>query len=320
MEVMDVAAAGGPTRRPRFRRAAEPPPFRLTDDDVEIVRVVARHRLIRSTHIAELVGRSLDRTNDRLMRLFHAGYLDRPRAQLDRFPNSGSAHFIYALADRGMRLLREEDGVEFRNAEWSRKNREAGRPFIEHQIEIVNLQVALQRAVAQRGDISLLFAEAMNAASSGRSVFESRAAFALEAKLLLQGKVHKTSVVPDLVFGLELPRKDRRNFVVEIDRGTMPIKRSDPQQTNFESKMRVYLAAHAMKEHVQQFGWKNFRVLTVTTDHGRMRCMMSALQQLRVPHSIGPALFAFATFDELRASDPLAHEWQDGKGRPACLI
>ena len=98
---MDTAAVGTQTRRPRFRRAAEPPPFRLTDDDVEIVRVVARHRLIRSTHIAALVGRSLDRTNDRLMRLFHAGYVDRPRAQLDRFPTSGSAHYIYALADRG---------------------------------------------------------------------------------------------------------------------------------------------------------------------------------------------------------------------------
>src|SRR5207253_8153497 len=121
---MDVAAVGRETRRPRFRRATEPPPFRLTEDDVEIVRVVARHRLIRSTHIAALVGRSLDRTNDRLMRLFHAGYIDRPRAQLDRFPSSGSAHYIYALADRGVRLLKEEDGVEFRNTEWSRKNRE----------------------------------------------------------------------------------------------------------------------------------------------------------------------------------------------------
>src|SRR5438105_9015418 len=162
---MESTAVGQPLRRPRFRRAVEPPPFRLTDDDVEIVRVVARHRLIRSTHIAALVGRSLDRTNDRLMRLFHAGYIDRPRAQLDRFPSSGSSHYIYALADRGGRLLREEDGVEFRSAEWSRKNREAGRPFIEHQIEIVNFQVALQRAVRDRSDIQLLSAEQMPGAA-----------------------------------------------------------------------------------------------------------------------------------------------------------
>jgi DNA-binding Lrp family transcriptional regulator len=129
---METVPVQQSVRRPRFRRAAAPPPFRLTEDDVEIVRVVARHRLIRSTHIAALVGRSLDRTNDRLLRLFHAGYIDRPRAQLDYYPTFGSAPMIYALADLGVRLLREWDGAEFRNPEWSRKNREAGRPFIEH--------------------------------------------------------------------------------------------------------------------------------------------------------------------------------------------
>src|ERR1041384_907803 len=190
---MDVAVTGRPRRRPRFRRAAEPPPFRLTDDDVEIVRVVARHRLIRSTHIAELVGRSLDRTNDRLMRLFHAGYLDRPRAQLDRFPSSGSAHFIYALADRGIRLLREEDGVEFRNTEWSRKNREAGRPFIEHQIEIVNFQVALQRAANKRGDLRLIGADEMTPATLGSRSHPDRTALMLRAKMG-HGQTRETGV------------------------------------------------------------------------------------------------------------------------------
>ena len=32
-----------------------------------------------------------------------------------------------------------------------------------------------------------------------------------------------------------------------------------------------YLAAYAAKQHERQFGWKNFRVLTVTTDRQRMR-------------------------------------------------
>src|SRR5437899_9833331 len=98
---MNVTAAERQTRRPRFRRASDPPAFRLTDDDVEIVRQLARHRFLRSTHIAALVGRSLDRTNDRLKGLFHHGYVDRPRAQLDYYPTSGSAPMVYALADRG---------------------------------------------------------------------------------------------------------------------------------------------------------------------------------------------------------------------------
>ena len=89
------------SRRPRFRRASEPLPFRVTDDDVEIVRQLARHRFLRSTHIAALVSRSLDRTNDRLSLLFHNGYIDRPRAQLDYYPTNGSSPIAYALADRG---------------------------------------------------------------------------------------------------------------------------------------------------------------------------------------------------------------------------
>ena len=132
---MEIAAVERPTRRPRFRRASEPPAFRLTDDDVEIVRQVARYRLIRSTHIAALIGRSLDRTNDRLLRLFHAGYVDRPRAQLDYYPTAGSGPMVYALADRGVRLLRERDGADFRHEEWGRKNREAGRPGLSTTIE-----------------------------------------------------------------------------------------------------------------------------------------------------------------------------------------
>ena len=105
--------------------------------------------------IAALVGRSLDRTNDRLHRLFHAGYIDRPRAQLDFYP-VGSAPMVYALADRGARLLVERDGIEFANVEWSRKNRKAGRPFIEHQLEIVDFFVRLQCAARARADVQLI--------------------------------------------------------------------------------------------------------------------------------------------------------------------
>ena len=242
MEIIPVQQS---VRRPRFRRAAAPPPFRLTEDDVEIVRVVARHRLTRLTHIAALVGRSLDRTNDRLLRLFHAGYIDRPRAQLDYYPTFGSAPMIYALADRGVRLLREWDGVKFRNPEWSRKNREATRPFIEHQIEIVDFGVGVQRAVRERSDIMLISADDMVAAAPRG--LPAANPFSLQAKLSDRGIARETAIVPDIVFGLQLADGSRRNFMVEIDRGTMPVRRSDPEQTSIERKMRVYLTAHTAK-------------------------------------------------------------------------
>src|SRR3954449_2020286 len=316
---METVPVQHSVRRPRFRRAAAPPPFRLTEDDVEIVRVVARHRLIRSTHIAALVGRSLDRTNDRLMRLFHAGYIDRPRAQLDYYPTFGSAPMIYALADRGVRLLKEWDGAAFRNPEWSRKNREAGRPFIEHQIEIVDFEVGVQRAVRMSSDIKLITADEMIAAAPGQ--LPAINPFSLDAKLSDHGVVREAAIIPDIVFGLELTDGIRRNFMVEIDRGTMPVRRSDPEQTSIDRKMRVYLTAHAAKQHQREFGWTNFRVLFVTTREERIETMIDASRQSQARrHGVGASLFWFSTFAEIKeVADLLALEWRDGNRRAVCL-
>jgi hypothetical protein len=132
--------------------------------------------------------------------------------------------------------------------------------------------------------------------------------------------MREVSVIPDFVFGLQLKNDKRLNFMVEIDRGMMPVRRSDPDQTSFEKKMRVYLAAHAAKQHERQSGWKNFRVLTITTDQQRVQSMKEALEGLRVSRSPGAALFLFSTFDDLRAGDPLSRTWADGIGRHARLI
>jgi DNA-binding Lrp family transcriptional regulator len=306
--------APNPQRRPRFRRASEPPAFRLTDDDVEIVRQLARHRFLRSTHVAALVGRSLDRTNDRLSRLFHAGYLDRPRAQLDYYPSAGSAPMVYALADRGARLLIERDGVAFANVEWSRKNREAGRPFIEHQLEIMDFYVALQCSARNRPGLRVIHADELAAAFPDQTV-NPHNPFGLRARLTHGGIVREVGVVPDLAFGLAFPDGSRRCFMVEIDRGTMPMMRADITQTSFERKMRGYLTAYAAKQHEKKFGWKAFRILTVTTNDTRKKTMMETVTKIRIPHSPGPALFWFLPRRELIAFDPLAQPWQDGTGR-----
>src|SRR5258705_10263593 len=155
---MDNDTIAKQARRTRFRRA-EPLPFRLTDDDMIIIRLLAKHRFLRSTHIAALVGRSLDRTNARLCRLFHAGFVDRPRAQLDYYPTTGSAPMVYAVADLGAQLLMERFGEGLAGQELSRKNGEAGRPFIEHQLEIMDFFVALQVAAKARADIRIIHSD-----------------------------------------------------------------------------------------------------------------------------------------------------------------
>ncbi len=306
-------------RRPRFRRAAEPPAFRLTDDDIEIVRQLARHRFLRSTHIAALVGRSLDRTNRRLSRLFHVGYIDRPRAQLDYYPDRGGAPIVYALAEGGARLLVERDGAAFSNLEWSRKNRQAGRPFIEHQLEVMDFYVGVQLAAQARDDVTVIHADKLVAAFPDQ-VFSTSNPFALQTRVNHHGTLFNVGIVPDLVFGLRFRDESRRCFMVEIDRGTMPIVRANLMQTSFERKMRAYLSAHAARQHERHFGWKTFRVLTITTDATRVQSMQDALSRVHVPHSPGPSLFCFATRDELHVNDPLLHAWNSGDDRNVSLI
>src|SRR5476649_1300693 len=93
------------TRLPRFRRVPEAPTMRLTPRDLEILRHVARHRFLNSAQIAALTGGSAQQLLRRLQRLFHSGYLDRPRAQLSYFTTDGSRPMVYGLARAGARAL-----------------------------------------------------------------------------------------------------------------------------------------------------------------------------------------------------------------------
>lgn len=226
---------------------------------------------------------------------------------------------VYAIADLGAHLLSERDHVALANLEWGRKNREVGRPFVEHQLEIIDFQVALQRAVRTRNDIRLIHSDELISVFPERTR-RMRNPLAMRVSVLQGEKTQEIGLIPDLIFGIRFLDGSRRCFMVEIDRGTMPVFRSDIAQTSFERKMRAYIAAHVAKEHEMQFGWKTFRVLTVTTDRHRARSMKEALQKLQMPPSAGRGLFFFAIRDELRAADPITYSWEDGTGRQTQLI
>jgi hypothetical protein len=240
---------------------------------------------LRSNHIAALVGRSIDRTNDRLCHLFHAGYIDRPRAQLDYYPTAGSAPIVYALADRGARLLVMHGELDASHIEWSRKNREAGRPFIEHQLEIADFEVATQLSTERSGYHYIDADEIVFKSST--TISNSSNPISVRVVVSHRGARHDIGLTPDLAFAVELKNGTRRDFLVEIDRGTMPISRADFLQTSIERKLRCYLSAHASRVFERKFGWKFFRVLIVTSNDNRVRSMIKALRSIQPPSAAG---------------------------------
>lgn len=309
------------TRRARFRRD-HPPPLRLTADDLAILRHVAAHRFLRSTHLVALMNRPAKKIVERLGTLYHNAYLDRPRAQLDYYATAGSAPLVYGLGTKGADRLSEIDGRPRVNVDWTTKNRSAKRLFIEHTLLVANLMIALELAVRRRADLRLIYShELLEAASQVRSKTgaATRHPWMLTASFKSGGKTSAVKIIPDKVFGLEhLATGKRSYFFVEADRGTMPVRRSHPRQTSFAQKLRVYLAAHATHVPHDRWGLTNFRVLTVTTSRARITSMIEALRE--DTRGKGSNQFLFIDRASLAATpDVLALDWITGKGATARL-
>lgn len=76
------------------------------------------------------------------------------------------------------------------------------------------------------------------------------------------------SSVPDGVFGIEHRAgnlKTYRFFALEIDRGKMPVTRSDAIQTSYRGKLHVYGDIIAQQAHKTYWGIPNLLVLNVAT-------------------------------------------------------
>lgn len=312
------AALTKPVRRPRFRRSEEPPTFQLTDRDVEIVHQVARHRFLRSTHISQLLDASHKKICERLTLLYHAGYLDRPRLQLEyHVRGGGSAPYVYAMGNQGARLLKECHGVDQTGVDWTRKNRDSSRNFLLHTLAVADFRVTLVVACRARPDLRLIEPDEL-LQSAPEQTQQDRNPWSWRVRVQFKGQTTEVGVIPDYVFALILSDGRRRPFVVECDRGTMPIERVSLAQTSILRKFLAYGATHKQKLHTPRFGWKNFRVLVTTTSQERVDNMQALIQ--RTNEIKGSALFLFGTKSVPTLSDFLTLGWSNSYGSVNTLV
>jgi len=289
--------------------------MRLTEDDLAVIRHVARHRFLRSIHLLRFLdNRSPKKLLERLGALYHNGYLDRPRAQLDYYATAGSAPIVYALGNRGAAFLAEFDGIPRSKVDWTDKNRTAGRVFIEHTLLTADLAVAFECSSRRAADVRLIEASDI-LASAPEATRNAQNPWALPARIAHGSATHDVRVIPDKVFGLDFTQARKRSyFFVEADRATMPVMRSHPRQTSFHQKVLAYLAgAGAINAHGKRFSIGNFRVLTITTSQQRIATMLEAVKL--ATRGTGSNQFLFtdrATL--LRCPDVLQLEWISGKG------
>ena len=257
-------------RLPRFARARESTlSFALQPRDHEIIRLVAEHRVIASDQIQLLVGGSGQAVLRRLQKLFHAGLLDRPRSQRI----IGNAPMVYALADRGARLLAEDSGRSV-VGNLAEKNRRLHSFFLEHALMIARFRVALAYACD----------------SSGTVVLERWCpdGFIRDAVWLEHAsRRERIPIAPDAFFIVNVlsgPNPGRVHGFLEADRSTMDVPR-------FVTKLRGYFQYWRSGQQQKVVGAKNCLVVTVTTSAERATSLMNAAKAV-TPRGLRPFLFA----------------------------
>lgn len=317
---MDPATRPDSPRRARFRRDT-PQPMRLTDDDIAIIRHIARYRFLRSTHILQLLpGRSDKKLIERLSALYHNQYLDRPRAQLDYYATAGSAPMVYALGNRGAQVLTESGEVERASIDWTWKNRSVGRAFIEHTLLTADCEIAFVCAARKRDDV-VWISDTEILALAPEATRAAVNPFRLSIRSKVDSDWRDLALVPDAVFGLDFTTaRKRKYFFLEADRATMPVMRSSLEQTSVYRKLLTYLAGgRTGNAFGQRFGFGNFRVLFVTTSAERTTNFIAALN--RATDGAGSHQFLFANRELLRETeDVLSMFWLSGKGEHVRLI
>ena len=289
-------------RRHRFKRAPTSAPIQLTERDKTILRHVHRHRFLRSSHITALIGCDSPHLLRRLQWMYHHGYLERPRAQLDYFHKGGSRHMVYGLGSKGAAVLRAEMGGDSIHVRWNEKNRSVGRMFLDHALLVSDVMVTLELTCRQRGIRLVSEQELAPMTGSKRKAFRWT--------VNLNNKV-KLGVIPDRVFALENPghngTSERAFFFLAVDRGTMPVTRRSLSQTSIHRKLLAYEATWSQAIHQRQFGFHRFRVLTVTSSAARLKSIIESCSQLERGHG----LFLFA--DRSILTKDIFSDWQTAR-------
>lgn len=296
-------------RRTRFERCTSIPRIQLTTRDIDILAHLDRHRLLRSSDISNLVRGSRQQMLRRLQMLFHHGYIDRPRSQIEYFHRGGSRPFVYALASRGVGLLRANNPVA---ASTRTPKRNLSPLFLQHALQKSEIMVALELACREHSGISFINSHQLSKSLHGKSS-------PLEWRVKIDNR-NELGVIPDDVFALEYSKKDdskhRVLFLVESDRSTMPVERRDLSKTSFRRKLLAYEATWLQKIHQTRFECNRFRVLTITTSAERVRHLVNACSTLK--HAKG--LFLFVDIATLKAQSALLAPWQTAYGSVARLI
>ncbi len=271
-------------RRPRLRRHRfSKIPFVLQDRDREIVRTVVEHRLISSCELLALLPGSKQVILRRLQALFHAGIVDRPRAQR----LMGNAPMAYAPGVGANRVI-DLACTGHKSTSKAESNRLLRPGYLEHGLMISRFRTALTLACRAAGSVEIA------CWIQGTDIWD-------HVVVSHSDWEERIPVCPDSYFVLMLRNepegRNRIHLFLEADRSTMTVKR-------YLTKLRGYWAYWRSGRLEKRYGARNVLVLTLTTTAERATNLLNAANDVDPPEHRGLRMFMFTAEDQFSIESP----------------
>lgn len=308
------------SRTSRLRRKT-PTNITLTNRDQKILIALHKYRFLTSDHLQSLTNtKSRWAMNARLRLLYDHKYVDRPKAQHAIFSYADKRPLVYALGNKGASLLSTRYGLKMpAKVYWTEKNRRVREKHIEHTLGISDFMVGIEIMCEAQSDLEFIEPDTI-LANSPAQTRKARYPFRWKTTIQHNGERQEIALAPDYVFGLRQPSTRReRYYFVEIDNGTMPVKRRDNRQTSYLRKILSY--ADTLENNIAQkrFGIDGFQVLSVTTSQYRIQTIQAAIDSLP-ERKFSPNTFLFKSKVNKQASLPFRGDWVNWKNAPAQLF
>jgi hypothetical protein len=282
---------------PRHRRVEHPPRMQLTERDVQVVLAVFAQRVLSREQITRLFFRSKNTANERLMRLYQHGFLE--RRWLPVAYGHGMGQALYLLGKRGADIVAHQRGIDHQAIGWQASLNHVGSPFLEHSLMINDVRIAVTLAACRPGyGVEAWVGEdELKATPDYVSITTS------------SGRQRRVAVIPDSYFVLRLGDR-RAHFFLEADRATV-------SNTRWRDRIRAYRVYTESGRYTERYGTHSLRVLTVTTGPQRLANLKRTTEDVG-----GGQLFWFTTAGEAMAEDVLARPlWRvAGRDERACLV
>ena len=258
-----------------FQRLEVSDPLKLQPRDITLLRDVADFRFLNTEQVLALHEGSRRNLMERLSRLYHHGYLDRPVSQSSA--RLTSAHMVYSLGRKGAEQLSKD--AEEREGIYRRlRENERTLPLMAHSLMISQFRVCLTLAAKQLGVKITRFTQGYDLKEMLRDVHGEN-----------------PSLVPDAFFTLE-EKGDVINFFLEADRGTMKTER-------FVDKLKTYWSWRSDERLKKKLRLTRFRVLTIAPSERRSDSLRNAGKG-GDPRGDGSLMFLFAPETQYSLSEP----------------